>query len=147
MARLEIEPRLRTNGCLLLLAALSLLALAAGAVPPWAGCGVAVLAYVVARIASAPLKSLSVSAVELGMDLDHEPLRVARPTEVKRAAEAFNAMQRWLQEHVGEPFRERSAVDADESAAASRRTRRPAEPASVAGGSQRPGQPAPAGRQ
>lgn len=74
---------------------------------------VAVLAYVVARIASAPLKSLSASAVELGMDLDHEPLRVTGPTEVKRAAEAFNAMQRRLQEHVGERTRMLAAITHD----------------------------------
>lgn len=74
---------------------------------------IGILAYVVARIASAPLKSLSASAVELGMDLDREPVEVSGPTEVKRAAEAFNAMQQRLQQHVGERTRMLAAITHD----------------------------------
>jgi signal transduction histidine kinase len=63
---------------------------------------VAVLAYFVARIASAPLHRLSSAATELGQDIDRAPAPVAGPTEVRRAAAAFNSMQRRLQKHISE---------------------------------------------
>lgn len=63
---------------------------------------IVVLAYVVARIASAPLKRLAKAAAELGRDLDRAPVDVSGPAEVRGAAEAFNAMQKRLQQHVSE---------------------------------------------
>ncbi len=40
------------------------------------------------------------AAAELGQDLDRAPVDVSGPAEVRGAAEAFNAMQRRLQQHV-----------------------------------------------
>jgi len=72
-----------------------------------------VLAYMVARIATSPLKRLSSAAQELGQDLDRPPVRISGPTEVRRAAEAFNAMQRQLQQHVSERTRMLAAITHD----------------------------------
>ena len=74
---------------------------------------IGILAYVVARIASAPLKRLSTAAAELGRDLDRAPVSVSGPTEVRHAASAFNAMQRRLQQHVGERTRMLAAITHD----------------------------------
>ena len=74
---------------------------------------IAVLAYVVARIAGAPLKRLSKAAAELGQDLDRAPVDVSGPAEVRGAAEAFNAMQRRLQQHVSERTNMLAAITHD----------------------------------
>ncbi len=74
---------------------------------------IGVLAYVVARIASAPLKRLSAAAAELGQDLDRAPVDVSGPAEVRGAAEAFNAMQRRLQQHVSERTNMLAAITHD----------------------------------
>ncbi len=74
---------------------------------------IAVLAYVVARIASTPLQRLAAAATELGRDLQREPLPVAGPLEVRRAAEAFNAMQQRLQRHLGERTQMLAAITHD----------------------------------
>lgn len=63
---------------------------------------VGILAYFVARIASVPLNRLADAATELGQDLDRQPVVVSGPTEVRKAALAFNSMQRQLQQHVSE---------------------------------------------
>lgn len=63
---------------------------------------VGILAYFVARIASAPLLRLSDAAIDLGQDLDRPPIEPAGPSEVRRAAQAFNSMQQRLQRHVNE---------------------------------------------
>ena len=62
----------RERGRLVNPAFLTMLALAIG-----------VLAYVVARIASAPLKRLAMAAAELGQDLDRAPVDVSGPAEVR----------------------------------------------------------------
>jgi signal transduction histidine kinase len=72
-----------------------------------------ILAYVVARIASAPLKGLSKAAAELGRDLDRAPVDVSGPAEVRGAAEAFNAMQKRLQQHVSERTNMLAAITHD----------------------------------
>jgi signal transduction histidine kinase len=74
---------------------------------------IGVLAYIVARIAGAPLNRLSAAAAELGADLDRAPIAASGPTEVRRAAEAFNSMQRRLQHHVGERTRMLAAITHD----------------------------------
>ncbi|MCD9086432.1 ATP-binding protein [Stenotrophomonas sp. SY1] len=74
---------------------------------------IGVLAYVVARIASSPLQRLAKHAAELGQDLQREPLPVTGPLEVKRAAEAFNAMQKRLQRHLGERTQMLAAITHD----------------------------------
>jgi signal transduction histidine kinase len=74
---------------------------------------IAVLAYVVARMASAPLQRLAAAAAELGDDLQREPLPVTGPLEVRRAAEAFNAMQKRLQRTLGERTQMLAAITHD----------------------------------
>lgn len=92
----------RERGRLVNPAFLTMLALAIG-----------VLAYVVARIASAPLKRLAKAAAELGQDLDRAPVGLSGPAEVRGAAEAFNAMQRRLQQHVNERTNMLAAITHD----------------------------------
>jgi signal transduction histidine kinase len=75
--------------------------------------GIVMLSYVVARVASAPLKRLAKAAAELGRDLDRAPVQVSGPTEVRRAAEAFNAMQKRLQQHVSERTNMLAAITHD----------------------------------
>ena len=74
---------------------------------------IAVLAYVVARMASAPLQRLASAAAALGDDLQGAPMPVTGPLEVKRAAEAFNAMQKRLQRHLGERTQMLAAITHD----------------------------------
>jgi len=92
----------RERGRLVNPAFLAMLALAIG-----------VIAYVVARLASAPLKRLAMAAAELGQDLDRAPVDVSGPAEVRGAAEAFNAMQRRLQQHVSERTNMLAAITHD----------------------------------
>jgi signal transduction histidine kinase len=74
---------------------------------------IALLAYAVSRIASAPLKGLSGAAAALGRDLQREPMPVKGPTEVRNAAMAFNAMQQRLQRHLGERTQMLAAITHD----------------------------------
>ncbi|MCC7634915.1 sensor histidine kinase [Stenotrophomonas rhizophila] len=74
---------------------------------------IAVLAYVVARMASAPLQRLAAAAAALGDDLQGAPMPVTGPLEVQRAAEAFNAMQKRLQRHLGERTQMLAAITHD----------------------------------
>ncbi len=74
---------------------------------------IAVLAYVVARMASAPLRRLAGAAQELGVDLHRAPMPVAGPLEVQHAAEAFNAMQQQLQRHLAERTHMLAAITHD----------------------------------
>ncbi|KAG0953449.1 hypothetical protein G6F31_013429 [Rhizopus arrhizus] len=71
------------------------------AVDPWfltlLVLAIAVLAYIVARMASAPLQELAAAAEDLGDDLQRDPLPLRGPREVQRAAEAFIALQHRLQ--------------------------------------------------
>lgn len=92
----------RERGRLVNPAFLTMLALAIG-----------ILAYVVARIASSPLKRLATAAAQLGQDLDRAPVPVSGPAEVRGAAEAFNAMQRRLQQHVAERTNMLAAITHD----------------------------------
>lgn len=74
---------------------------------------IAVLAYVVARIASAPLQRLAAAATALGRDLDREPMAETGPREVRHAAQAFNAMQRQLQHHLAQRTQMLAAITHD----------------------------------
>ncbi len=60
---------------------------------------IAVLAYIVARIASA-LQELAAAAEDLGDDLQRDPCRAWRAERARR--NAFNAMQHRLQRHLAE---------------------------------------------
>ncbi|HBK46917.1 MAG TPA: two-component sensor histidine kinase, partial [Xanthomonadaceae bacterium] len=74
---------------------------------------IAVLAYAVSRMASAPLKRMASAATALGQDLQREPMPVVGPLEVRSAAQAFNAMQRRLQRHLGERTQMLAAITHD----------------------------------
>jgi signal transduction histidine kinase len=74
---------------------------------------IALLAYVVSRMASAPLKRLAAAANALGRDLQRAPMPVDGPTEVRSAALAFNAMQKRLQRHLGERTQMLAAITHD----------------------------------
>lgn len=74
---------------------------------------IALLAYLVSRMASAPLKRLSAAANALGRDLQRAPMPVDGPAEVRSAALAFNAMQKRLQRHLGERTQMLAAITHD----------------------------------
>ena len=74
---------------------------------------IAVLAYGVARIASAPLQQLAAAARALGRDLDRAPMPEAGPSEVRLAAQAFNAMQQQLQHHLAQRTQMLAAITHD----------------------------------
>ncbi|WP_225236794.1 HAMP domain-containing protein, partial [Salmonella enterica] len=87
------------------------------AVDPWfltlLVLAIAVLAYIVARMASAPLQELAAADEDLGDDLQRDPLPLRGPREVQRAAEAFNAMQHRLQRHLAERTQMLAAITHD----------------------------------
>ena len=62
----------------------------------------ALLAYVVARMTTRPLDRLARAATALGGDINQPPLSESGPSEVRRAAVAFNAMQARIRSYVEE---------------------------------------------
>ncbi len=71
--------------------------------PPYLGLFlvlIALLAYGVARVTARPIGRLARAAGELGVDIDHPPLAVTGPTEIRRAASAFNAMQSRIRRQI-----------------------------------------------
>lgn len=79
----------------------------------WLVLSLAALAYVVARIASAPLQRLARAAGALGRDLHRPALPTTGPAEVRAAAAAFNLMQQQLQQHVSERTQMLAAITHD----------------------------------
>ncbi len=71
------------------------------------------LAYVVARMATRPLRRLEQASIELGRDIERPPLPEHGPTEVGNAARAFNAMQTRIRRHVQERTRLLAAITHD----------------------------------
>lgn len=74
---------------------------------------VAVLTWFAVRLAMAPLKRMANAAEALGRDIRSAPLETGGPPEVRRAAEAFNAMQERLLGHIEERTRFLAAVSHD----------------------------------
>ena len=72
--------------------------------------GVVVIAV---RQASAPLKQLAEAADSLGLDLEGPPLAERGPIETRRAAQAFNRMQRRVRRLVAERAQALAAVSHD----------------------------------
>lgn len=62
----------------------------------------ALLAYVIARMATRPLEQLATAATELGGDINRPPLVERGPAEVRDAAAAFNAMQARIRRYIEE---------------------------------------------
>src|SRR5690606_5378099 len=61
---------------------------------------IGLLAWIVASMATRPLKRLAQAAESLGQDIDRPPLQVQGATEIRQAATAFNAMQGRLRDHI-----------------------------------------------
>ena len=66
-----------------------------------------------ARQATRPLSSLTASAEKLGSSMQCEPIAEDGPLEVARAAAAFNAMGRRIQDHLAERVRILAAISHD----------------------------------
>ena len=74
---------------------------------------VIVVSLVAVRWATKPLQQMASAATAFAHDLDAAPLEVSGPTEVRRAAEAFNFMQHRLRQLVVERGRALAAVSHD----------------------------------
>ncbi len=74
---------------------------------------VALVSVVAVRWLTRPLSALARAADELGRDLRHAPLPEEGPLEVRRAARAFNEMQRRLARFVDERTRILAAISHD----------------------------------
>ncbi|MBF0273538.1 MAG: HAMP domain-containing protein [Magnetococcales bacterium] len=88
--------------------------------PEWMGwsllllfCLVGLLSLAAIRVATRPLLLLADAAHALGQDLNHPPLPLSGPREVRHAAAAFNAMQERLKRYVNERTHLLAAVSHD----------------------------------
>ena len=72
-----------------------------------------VIALVAVRLAIRPLNALAKAAEALGRDIQRPPLSESGPTEVRRAAQAFNAMQQRLIANIAERTRFLAAISHD----------------------------------
>jgi signal transduction histidine kinase len=73
----------------------------------------AILAFIAARMATAPLRRLSEAAGELGRDIDRPPLKEEGSREVREAAGAFNTMQARLKATMRDRTRMLAAITHD----------------------------------
>ena len=71
------------------------------------------VSFVAVRWMTRPLSQLAVAADELGKDIQRAPLQEKGPTEVRRAARAFNTMQARLSRFVEERTRILAAISHD----------------------------------
>lgn len=74
---------------------------------------VIVVSLIAVRWATRPLKALADAADELGANLDRPPMEEKGPTEVARAARAFNTMQARLGAHIRDRTRILAAMSHD----------------------------------
>jgi signal transduction histidine kinase len=74
---------------------------------------VCVLAFIAVRFAVQPLRQLAKAADALGRNIHRPPLPVAGPSEVRSAAQSFNAMQQQLAESIAQRTRFLTAVSHD----------------------------------
>ena len=61
---------------------------------------IALLAYLVARMSTRPLKQLAQAAKDLGIDINHPPLELSGASEIRQASAAFNAMQARIRQYI-----------------------------------------------
>jgi signal transduction histidine kinase len=97
LLRLKLHSSLNSRGAPRLSRGIGLYA------PPYLGLFlvlIALLAYMVARMTARPIGQLAQAAGELGADIDRPPLPVTGPTEIRRAAAAFNAMQARIRRQI-----------------------------------------------
>jgi signal transduction histidine kinase len=76
-------------------------------------CAVLALSFVAVRWITRPLHVLAKAAEGLGQDIDRPPLDEEGPLEVRRAAQAFNAMQRRLSHFIHDRTRILAAMSHD----------------------------------
>ncbi len=74
---------------------------------------VVLIALVAVRWVTGPLTTLARAAQELGNDIDRPPLAETGPTEVRRAAQAFNTMQQRLSRFISDRTRILAAMSHD----------------------------------
>jgi signal transduction histidine kinase len=74
---------------------------------------VCLLAFIAVRFAVQPLRQLAKAADALGRDIHRPPLPVTGPSEVRSAAQSFNAMQRQLADSIAQRTRFLTAVSHD----------------------------------
>ncbi|QDK35487.1 ATP-binding protein [Sphingomonas sp. IC081] len=74
---------------------------------------VGLLTWFAVRLSMTPLKRMADAAEALGRDIHSPPLETSGPREVRRAAEAFNAMQQKVVGHIEERTRFLAAVSHD----------------------------------
>ncbi|UUQ63442.1 ATP-binding protein [Pseudomonas fuscovaginae UPB0736] len=74
---------------------------------------VVIIALLAVRLAIRPLNALAKAAEALGRDIRRPPLPLDGPTEVRRAAQAFNVMQQQLIASIGERTRFLAAISHD----------------------------------
>jgi signal transduction histidine kinase len=72
-----------------------------------------VLSLIAVRWVTRPLQAMALAAEALGKDINHPPLVVKGPLEVRRAAQAFNTMQGRLAGYIQERTRILAAVSHD----------------------------------
>ncbi len=73
----------------------------------------AAVAWLVVRLALRPLQRMAQAAENFGRDIDHPPMDECGPAEVRRAAQAFNAMQEQIRADMSERTQILSAVTHD----------------------------------
>ena len=74
---------------------------------------VALLSLLAVRWLTGPLSALARAADQLGEDIDRPPMAESGPTEVRRAARAFNTMQQRLSRFIAERTRILTAMSHD----------------------------------
>lgn len=74
---------------------------------------IGLLAWLVARMATRPLRQLAAAANELGRQMERPPLPTTGPAEVREAAAAFNSMQERIRHYVQERMRMLAAITHD----------------------------------
>jgi len=73
----------------------------------------AIVTGVVVRLALRPLRRLAQAVEDFGRDITHPPMDESGPSEVRRAAQAFNAMQAQIRGHMAEHTQILTAVTHD----------------------------------
>jgi signal transduction histidine kinase len=74
---------------------------------------IVLLAYLVARMTMAPLMRLAQAAKDLGADINRPPLPAEGVSEIREAANAFNAMQARIRQHIGQRTQMLAAITHD----------------------------------
>lgn len=77
------------------------------------GLGLSGLAILISRRVTAPLGRFSAAAVQLGTDVDAPPMDEKGPTEIRRAAQAFNQMQHRIRRFVEDRTQMLAAISHD----------------------------------